>query len=122
MYSIKIFLLTLILSAFASTTILAQNADDYMTGVQLIRQSQFEQAYEIFNRLYQQNPNNFPVFDQLINTLINLKRYDEAITVTQQKLKQNYADIVLATKLGELYHLNGDVETAFITWNRALEA
>lgn len=122
MHSFRTLVLTLLLSAFASTTIVAQNTDDYMTGIQLIRQSQFEQAYEIFNRLYQKNPNNFPVFDQLINTLINLKRYDEAITITQRKLNQNYADIVLATKLGELYHLNGEIETAFSTWNRALEA
>lgn len=119
---LKFLVLTLILAIFTPIFVLSQKSDDYTAGVQLIRQSQFEEAYKIFSRLYTQNPNNFPIYDQLINTLINLKQYDEAILITSKKLNQNYADIVLATKLAELYHLNGNIKLAYQTWDLALEA
>ena len=122
MNSLKFVVLTLIMSVIMPNITLSQNSDDYMTGVQLVRQSQFEEAYKIFSRLYDRNPNNFPVYDQLINTLINLKRYDEAILITSKKLNQNYTDIILATKLAELYHLNGNIDLAYQTWDRALNA
>ncbi|HAC16401.1 MAG TPA: hypothetical protein DCE78_10730 [Bacteroidetes bacterium] len=122
MQTIKLLILVLILSVIAPNILLSQNSDDYMTGVQLVRQSQFEEAYKIFSRLYSSNPNNFPVFDQLVNTLISLKRYEEAISITSGKLNKNYSDIVLATKLAELYHLNGNVDLAYETWKLALEA
>lgn len=119
---LKFLVLTLVLAIFTPIFVLSQKSDDYTAGVQLIRQSQFEEAYKIFSRLYTQNPNNFPIYDQLINTLINLKQYDEAILITSKKLNQNYADIVLATKLAELYHLNDNIKLAYQTWNLALEA
>lgn len=119
---LKFLVLTLVLAIFTPIFVLSQKSDDYTAGVQLIRQSQFEEAYKIFSRLYTQNPNNFPIYDQLINTLINLKQYDEAILITSKKLNQNYADIVLATKLAELYHLNGNIKLAYQTWDLALEA
>lgn len=119
---LKFLVLSLILTIFTPIIVLSQKSDDYTAGVQLIRQSQFEEAYKIFSRLYTQNPNNFPIYDQLINTLINLKQYDEAILITSKKLNQNYADIVLATKLAELYHLNDNIKLAYQTWNLALEA
>ena len=119
---LKFLVLTLVLAIFTPIFVLSQKSDDYTAGVQLIRQSQFEEAYKIFSRLYTQNPNNYPIYDQLINTLINLKQYDEAILITSKKLNQNYADIVLATKLAELYHLNGNIKLAYQTWDLALEA
>ncbi len=105
-----------------STTAHAQNGGDYMDGLQLMRQAKYEEAYTIFNRLLRENPNNYPVFDQLITTLINLKRYDEAIRLAETRMRGNYADVVLATRLAELYHLNDEVEKAYMTWERTLGA
>ena len=51
---LKFLVLTLVLAIFTPIFVLSQKSDDYTAGVQLIRQSQFEEAYKIFSRLYTQ--------------------------------------------------------------------
>lgn len=100
----------------------AQSNGTYMDAVQLIRETKYEQAYTILSRLLREDPSNYPVFDQTINVLVNLKRYEDAINLSSRRLNRNYSDIILATKLAELYHLNGDLEKAYETWELALSA
>jgi len=100
----------------------AQRNGTYMDAVQLIRESNYEQAYRILSQLLREDPSNYPVFDQTINVLINLKRYDEAIQISVRRLNRNYSDIILATRLAEIYHLDGNLEKAYETWNLALSA
>jgi tetratricopeptide (TPR) repeat protein len=118
----KNILRALILTLCLPMYIQAQSGGTYMDGVQLMREAKYEQAYTIFTRLLREDPTNFPVFDQTITALVNLKRYEDAINLTNRRLGQNYTDIILATRLAELYHLNGDFDQAYKTWNRAIEA
>lgn len=103
-------------------SISAQTTGTYMDAVQLIREAKYEQAYTILSRLLQEDPSNYPVFDQTINVLVNLKRYEDAIIISTRRLNRNYSDIILATRLAELYHLNGNLEKAYETWDQALSA
>jgi hypothetical protein len=124
---VKKILSTLLLFAFLLTSgtgiIIAQSTgNDYMDALQLMRQAKYEEAYEKFSEMLRQNPDNYPVFDQAINSLIQLKRYDEAIRLSTNRLRRNYSDIVLATRLGELYHLNEQFELAYQTWDNAVRA
>jgi tetratricopeptide (TPR) repeat protein len=115
----KLFLLFLILIPI---TVSAQSAGTYMDAVQLMREAKYEQAYTIFSRLLREDPTNYPVFDQTINVLVSLKRYEDAINITQRRLGQNYNDIILATRLAELHHLNGNAEESYRIWDLALRA
>lgn len=100
----------------------SQSSGSYMDAVQFMREAKYEQAYTILSRLLQEDPSNYPVFDQTINVLVNLKRYEDAILIATRRLNNNYNDIILATRLAELHHLNGDLEKAFETWDKALSA
>lgn len=112
----------LILVLMLPFSVYAQTGGTYMDAVQLMRESKYEQAYTILSRLNREDPTNYPVFDQTINVLVNLKRYEDAINITARRLGQNFNDIILATRLAELYHLNGNLEKAYQTWNQALSA
>lgn len=120
MKSVKFLILFMIVVIPFSAT--AQTSGTYMDAVQLIRESKYEQAYSILSRLLSEDPSNYPVFDQTINVLVNLKRYEEAINISSRRLNRNYSDIILATRLAELYHLIGDLERAYSTWDQALSA
>lgn len=100
----------------------AQRNQQYSVAMQYMRQNEYEKAYEILKGLVEKEPGNFPVFDQALNALVELKRYDEAIDLATRRLGRDYQDIVVATRLGELYHLNDDTEKAYEVWQRALDA
>lgn len=119
----KVLMFTILAGVLSvSNPVFSQSGDDYIHALQLMRQGNHEEAYTILFRLYQLNPNNYPVFDELLNSLINLKRYDEAITLANRQLRGNYQDIVLATRLAEIYHLDNQRDMAIQMWQRTLDA
>lgn len=122
----KIFLIftviVFVLITFPSVSISQSTGYDYMDALQLMQQAKYEEAYELFSKMLRQNPDNYPVFDQTINSLIQLKRYEEAINLTTARLGRNYSDLVLTTRLAELYHLNNQLPQAYDMWNRAVSA
>lgn len=120
---ITILHIIVILLTFGVGNISAQSTgNDYMDALQLMRQARYEEAFLKFSEMLRQNPDNYPVFDQAINSLIQLKQYDEAIDLTIKRLGRNYSDIVLTTKLAEVYHLNDQTELAYQTWDNAVKA
>lgn len=114
--------LILLAIVFVGLEIRAQSNTDYLEAMQLMRINQYEQAYELLSGILRENPNNYPVFDNAVMCLVQLKRYDEAINLASRRLRSNYADIVLSTRLGELYHFDGQLDEAYSTWSKALEA
>lgn len=114
--------LTAILISYAAIDVLAQQSNDFMMANQLFRQGEFEEAYKIFDRLLEENPDSYPIFDRTVTSLINLKRYDEAVGLSEERLRGNYNDVVAAARLGELYHISGDTASAFQVWDKTLEA
>lgn len=120
--SLFLSLLVLLSVCLSAGSAQAQFNTDYLRGVQLMQQNRYEEAYDIFYLMLRRDPSNYPVFDQTLNALTQLKRYDEAIELTRRRLGRNDADIVLATRLGELYHLNAQTEEAFAIWTRTVRA
>ena len=112
----------LLLIVFSAFEVRAQSNTDYLEAMQLMRMNQYEKAYDLLSGILRANPSNYPVFDSAITCLVQLKRYDEAINLASRRLRSNYADIVLATRLGELYHFDGQLDEAYSTWAKALEA
>lgn len=99
----------------------AQSSSDFMLANTFLRQGEFERAYEILERLMRQNPSNYAVYDRAMTALINLRRLDEAIEITQNRLNSRYADFNTSVKLGELFHINRDFEKATETWLKTIE-
>lgn len=99
----------------------AQNNQQYHVGNQLIQQQNYEQAFQIFEKLHQQNPSNPLFLQKATECLINLKRYDEAITMTRKASQQANSGGQAEVRLGEIYHIKGDTSQAYSIWNRTLK-
>lgn len=117
---IKIITLIVILLS-TGVTAYAQSSSDYALGNTLLRQGEFEEAFDIFERLMRQNPSSYPVYDRAMTALINLRRLDEAIEISKKRLDSRYADFNTWVKLGELYHIDRQFEKATETWIETIE-
>ena len=93
---------------------------EYSIANRLIRQGRYQQAYDILKEVHRRSPRSYPIFNRTITCLINLKRYDEAISLTDQRIARGYDDIPTLIKKGELFHLSGDTTAAFQSWETIL--
>ncbi|HKI45713.1 MAG TPA: CDC27 family protein [Balneolales bacterium] len=120
----RIFLFGLALILGASTSGFAQNNSNsrFLLANQLMQQGEYQQAYSILSRLYQQNPQSYPVYDKTVECLVQLKRYDQAIDITKERLGNHFQDVIAGVRLGELYQLKGDTTKSNDIWQRVLEA
>jgi|GEM_PF-231153 len=114
----RVFLILLLCLPFS---LHAQRSAEYAAASQLMQRSEYEQAYEILRELLRNDPSNYMILDQTLTALTELKRYDEAIDLAGERLGNRLQDIVLAARLGELYHLNGEPEKALELWQRTVE-
>ncbi len=87
-----------------------QGIDDAL-GFQYYQQGQYEQAAEIFSRLFS-NTKNDTYFDFWYNSLIRLKRLDEAEKITTKLARQNPKNFHYSLALGRLYQEKGQAEQA----------
>jgi tetratricopeptide (TPR) repeat protein len=99
----------------------AQRGDDFLIANDYLRNGQYEEAYRIFARLLRQNPDSHPVYDRAVTSLVSLKRFDEAVEITKDRLRRIPGDIVTQVRLGELYHMAGDTENAFASWQQTID-
>ncbi len=93
---------------------------DFSLGNELLRQGKFEEAYEIFEQLLRENPRSYAIYDRAVTALINLKRYDDAIELTDQRLRRVGDDSNTFIKLGEIYDISDRRDEAIETWNKVL--
>jgi tetratricopeptide (TPR) repeat protein len=95
----------------------AQNAKTYFTADRLFEQQKFEEAYPIFKKLYENDPNTFLFLERATQCLVNLKRYDKAIDFTKEALKNANFKARATIRLGEIYHIKGDTQKAYQIWD-----
>ncbi|TVQ71256.1 MAG: hypothetical protein EA363_06285 [Balneolaceae bacterium] len=95
-------------------------AGDFSLGNELLRQGKFEEAYEIFERMLRENPRSYAVYDRAATALVQLKRYDDAIQITKERLDRVGDDSNTRIKLGEIYDISGRRDDAMETWNHVL--
>jgi len=121
-YTLKLFSLLFILClGFLCQPARAQLDNDYFSADQLLRQQKYEQAYEKFYRLHQQNPSTYIYFSKATECLIQLKRYEKAIGITQKAMTDGHYNAQAMVRLGEIYHISGDTEKAHSTWDSVME-
>lgn len=117
-----LFVLLLLTIAPIFSTVQAQNqlSQDFIIGTQLLNQGQNEEAAQIFASLVENNPGNFMYLEQYILALSNMKQYEKAIQTIISYLNTSPNDLIITTRLANLYHISGDVSKATEIWNQAL--
>lgn len=93
----------------------------YMLAQNYEQAGEFQKAKEIYEELYQRQPENFQFFDALNRVYIQLKEYDKSISIIGQKINSNPEDINLYGLLGKTHYLNNDERKAFEIWDDALK-
>lgn len=119
--SLKKYILLLFFVGFLPQLIFAQIDDDYFTADRLLRQQEYEQAAEMFFDLHQQHPDTYIFLNKLTEALISIKKYDEAISITQKAIDRGTFRTQARIRLGEIYHVSGDSGQAFSVWDQVLE-
>ena len=79
-----------------------------------------EQALPLYQELFRNEPGNNVFFDGFQRTLVQLKRYDEAISLVRVKLGANPADLNLRMMLAGIYQRAGMEQQAREEWDRAI--
>ncbi|MGA9116599.1 MAG: tetratricopeptide repeat protein [Bacteroidota bacterium] len=82
----------------------------------------FESAARLYREIYAKDRANAAVFEALRRTLVQLKRYDEAGALIEERLVSHPSDVNLLCLLGGVRYRGGREEEAFATWERALQA
>jgi len=111
---IPIFVLMISFSVSAT----AQIDNDYFAANQLLEQQKYEEAYDIFKRLLNRNPDTYIFFEKATECLINLKKYDEAINLSLKRADLSRYSSRAKIRLGEIYHIKGDTTSAYKTWEK----
>ncbi len=81
----------------------------------------YKEALKIYEKLYNEKPGNYSYFSGYTRTLTALKRYDEVISICENRLKNAPQDLNTAGLLGSVYYLKGDSKKAFSVWEKAIE-
>lgn len=97
-----------------------QRANLFRLAQVLEQQADFERALQVYSELYRTDSSNFSLFDGVKRMSVQLKRYDEAIRITKDRLLRTPADISLRTSLGSLYQSAGKESTADSVWSALL--
>jgi tetratricopeptide (TPR) repeat protein len=80
----------------------------------------FENAAKLYKELLTADPNNYPFFDGLRRSYIQLKRYDDAISAIHQRLESNRNDLNLLCLLGSALYQSGKEKDANAAWENAV--
>ncbi|MDZ7659771.1 tetratricopeptide repeat protein [Fodinibius sp.] len=99
----------------------AQQNKSYFEADQLLKEQKYEQAAKQFEQLYNQHPNRYLFLNKLTESLINLKEYEKAIAITKQAVQKGRHRPQAKIRLGELYHISGDIDRAKQIWNNVLK-
>jgi tetratricopeptide (TPR) repeat protein len=80
----------------------------------------FENATKIYAELFAADRTNFVYFDSLRRMYLQLKRYDEAIALLQNRLSDTPSDFVLRSSLASAYYKAGNEQNAQTEWEKVL--
>jgi len=118
MHSRYVFLLLLVTAVLAP----ARSQDvDQMNKLRLAQEFEsagyWERATALYEELLRAEPSNYVFFDGLRRCYAQLKEYDKAIAITEQRLTLQPRDPVLMTALAGLHYNAGSDSVARVVWN-----
>lgn len=116
--------MTVLLAATSLTSVVAQDRDTAgrLRLAQGFEQSgEWERAVSLYEQLLAGDPQNYVLFDGLRRAYTQLKHYDKAINLVQQRLVVQKGDINLLAILGGLYFQSGKQNQADSLWQLVIE-
>lgn len=116
----NIFFLFLLLN---SLVLYSQSTDDERLAIQYYQLHEYSKAEVLLKNLYLSQPEKF--HEYLIQTYFKLKKYDEAISITEEILKLNnrkltISELELRYKLGLAYFKKNDSNQAKKEWVKSI--
>lgn len=93
---------------------------DFRMANQFMQQQKYEDALPIFRELYEQSPDTYTYFERLTDVLVNLKRYDEAVEIAEESVREGANPNRSRIKLAELLHISDQRSRATEIWNQVL--
>ncbi len=88
----------------------------YQRANNLLQQQNYEEALPLFRSLYEENPRSFVFFDGYTESLINLRKFDEAEEIARRQINDQRFVLQSSIRLAEILHLRGDREEARDIW------
>lgn len=101
----------LILCCCASLFCIAQDNVDDALAYQYYQQGQYQQAAILLEKLFNKTKSN-TYFDLYFNSLLNLKKYDEAEKLVKRLIKQDHKNIQYGIALARIYQDKGQTDAA----------
>jgi tetratricopeptide (TPR) repeat protein len=122
----KFYPISQIISLFLLLTVQllwAQDKHSINLAKSLEKSYRYQEALDIYSKLYPQYPGSSDVINGMINCNKKLQRYDALIVFLEQHINSRAINnvIYLQIELAEAYFLNDDRETAFSIWNKVIE-
>ncbi len=108
-----------------SGTASAQNVDESQVGrfqlaESFLRAAQYERAIGMLEDLYAESPGTHVFYERLRQAYENVKRYDAAIALVDQKIASESAPTSFYVEKARLLFLKGDEAGARAQWHRAI--
>lgn len=85
-----------------------------------LRSAQFQRAITILEDLYERSPETHLFYDRLRTSYENLKRYDDAIALVEERIAKEKTPSGYLTEKARLLYLKGDEAAALRTWQEAI--
>ncbi|MEX1062957.1 MAG: tetratricopeptide repeat protein, partial [Balneolaceae bacterium] len=100
------------LSAFLLPVSLEAQDSEFQTANRMIQQQNYEEAVVILQRLHEENPdaNIFP--DRLLDGLVYLEDYEDAVRYIDRQIQRGDNTDHLLIRKAEIVHMKGDREAA----------
>lgn len=111
-----------LIGGLCQQTAVAQHSDAYFKADQLLNNQNFEEAAKLFEELYNKEPQRYLYLSKLTESLINLKQYEKAIAITERAIQDGRHQPQSKIRLGELYHISGNVERGIEMWDHVLNS
>ncbi|MEJ2543350.1 MAG: radical SAM family heme chaperone HemW [Calditrichaceae bacterium] len=100
------------------SVVFAQFANNLKLARGLEKSGQYEEALDIYTKIYTANRSNHQVINGISACLKGLRRYDDLIKFYSELLSANPHQYNYQVELGKAYYLNGNEEAAFENWKQ----
>jgi tetratricopeptide (TPR) repeat protein len=93
----------------------------FMLAQSYEQMGELKRATEVYEEVYNAQPDNYQFFFSLNKIYIQTKEYDKSIRITEARLKSQPNDYNIVGMLGVTLYLKGEEKKAFQIWDDALE-
>ncbi len=96
-------------------SLLYAQVDDFQLAKQFTANGELQKALDIYQKLYKQdNETYYPFY---INSLLSLKKFDEAESITKKLLRKHPSEYRYSITLGRIYTQKGDIDKANLVYD-----